>query len=185
MISEGSPQLIQQYTDVLTGYEVVGTPENHDYVKGNQGWKIHLNVTPQKTPQVSEYLKSAGFHHKYINGVDIDDGKIFTIYIGSKELTEKIVKKVQDDIGDLLDEPKAKGDIQVSPKIRARFGLYHHKDYINRGYSDGIPLKKYYDEDDVPGSVELSKQMLQIEFGDYFGGGIKYYDPQKQSSHSP
>jgi hypothetical protein len=171
----------QKYLARLPEYSQEGNPEKHDYTNANQGWKLHLNVSPENVVAVSAYLKSTGFSHKFISGANIDRGKIFTVYIGSKSLTEKFIKEIQDEAGHLLEDPKALGDILVSPKIAARFGLYHHQKFINQGYFNGIPLMKYYDEDDVVGSLENSKKTLLSEFGDYFGTEIEYYDPHLSS----
>jgi hypothetical protein len=174
---EGNQELYKQYIAELGEYNDLGKPEQHDFQNPNQGWKLHLNVSPSNVKGVSEFLKLKGFVHKFLKEANIDSGKIFTVYIGSRALTEKAVKVIQDEIGDLLDDPKTQKEIFASPKIVARFALYEHPDFIGRAYYQGIPLMKYYDEDDLTGSAEKSKNRLDKEFGEYFGGGITYYEP--------
>lgn len=145
-------------------------------------WKFHLNVAPENVRQVSEFLKRHNFHHKYLSGGEIQDGKIFTVYTGSKKSTEMSVRMITDLIGELLDEPKAPGEAAFSPKIVGRFEG-NEKYFWRKRCRDGIsihrvrvvdPRAKITDED-----VSYSRNILTQMYGDYFGGSINYYNPEK------
>ncbi len=85
----------------------------------NQGYKIHLNCDPVDAGAVSRFLKAQDLDHKYLSGGDVDSGKIFTIYTGSKEQTEGIVKILADNLkGVLKPPPKPTRHRTRSPEFR-------------------------------------------------------------------
>ena len=90
--------------------------ENH-----NIGWKLHLNVAPRFVRLVSAYLLKNGYYHKYLNDGKIEDGKVFTIYIGSHQLTKKLAEIISQDLGRFLSKPKAFGEIEFAAGVVGRF----------------------------------------------------------------
>lgn len=87
----------------------------------NIGWKFHLNVPPEFVQPVSEYLRNNGYRHKYLSGGDIDDGKIFTIYIGSYQLAKKLSEEISRDLSSYLCKPAAKQEIEFASGVVGRF----------------------------------------------------------------
>lgn len=147
----------------------------------NIHWKFHLNVSPDNVKKVSKFLKKEGFCHKYLMGGEIESGKVFTVYTGSKKTTEKAVKLITDNVGDLLDEPKAEGESLFAPKIVGRFEG-NGNEFAVKVCKNGIcilwnrlhvfPEIKITDED-----VQKSRNRLKQLYGDYFGDSIEYYNP--------
>jgi hypothetical protein len=86
-----------------------------DFEEANIGWKIHLNVCPENTKAVSEYLISQEYYHKYFGGGEIEDGKIFTVYIGSYLLTEKLAREIYHDIYWILARSRIPGELEFAP----------------------------------------------------------------------
>lgn len=173
--------LHQQYLAQSPEYMYHGSPDHFDRDEAHRyiGWKIHLNVAPENVLVVSTFLKDHGYTHKFISNADIEAGKIFTIYFGSKALTERDIPEIYNNLGHLLEEPRAPGEILVAPRIVARFETYHHPVYIAGSCLHGIPLMRYYDEENLEASYVAARDRLQQDYGDYFGGGIKYYDPSQ------
>ncbi|MFZ2886292.1 MAG: hypothetical protein WA021_00555 [Minisyncoccia bacterium] len=85
------------------------------------GWKAHLNVTPENAQAVSEYLKNNNYNHKFLSGGEPDDGKVFTIYFGSKGVMDKWVNVLATDLHDRLAAPAAHDEVEVARGIVARF----------------------------------------------------------------
>lgn len=87
----------------------------------NLGWKVHLNVTPEHVKEVSAYLKDNGYNHKYFSGGELENGKVFTVYIGSFKLVNELSKLISQDIGALLARPKASDEVEFAPGVVGRF----------------------------------------------------------------
>ncbi len=183
-------ELYAPYTAILPDYHTKGDPK-YEFWKGDPGtgFKCHLNVTPDNVLSVSEFLKSHGYHHKYLSGGDVEDGKIFTVYLGGKNQSERIVREISDGIGDLLSEPMAnvlKYEALYAPKIPGRFVMENER--FKYAAIDGIPIHESMVKTAVggpanlaysPGAIDDAKQRLTVKYGDYFGGGIAYYEPSK------
>ena len=72
--------------------------------------------------------------------------------------------------------------LNVNPQnvaIVARFALQMNDQFIGNSCYKGIPFVKFYDEEDLESSHQDSIKMLQNVFGDYFGGGLTYYQPDQ------
>ncbi len=98
-------------------------PENHKYdfqEFNDDGWKLHLNVEPENVKKVSEYLTKNGYMHKFLSGGDLGDGKVFTIYIGSYNLTDKLSQEISEDLTGLLAKP-AISEVEFAPGVVGRF----------------------------------------------------------------
>lgn len=100
-------------TSLATDFFVPGNP--------NIGFKLHLNVPIADVRRASEYLRAQGIHHKYLFGGEIDQGKIFTIYTGSKNKTDEVAKKVSADMSDWLCRPADRDEIEFAPNVIGRF----------------------------------------------------------------
>jgi len=177
--------LYRPYRSELPEYMDQGNGRwREDHTEGISGWKFHLNVEPNNVKEVSNLLKDKGFKHKYLKGGEVDSGKIFTVYTGSKRMTERGVRMISDNLGHLLATPKAGGEVPFAPNIVGRFEG-NEAEYANKVSKDGIVLTKLRalstlkdmkikDED-----VEFSRKQLLSDYGKYFGGEITYYDPTK------
>jgi hypothetical protein len=153
----------------------------------NIGWKIHLNVKPENAKEVARYLKQNGYVHKYLSGGEIENGKIFTIYIGSLNLVQKLSKTLSQDLEYLLTKPKDKGEIEFEAGIIGRFvvesGTEFHK-YGSVGFSllkeDWDKITNLRFQNLIP--EELKKERIKLiknaeikaflklrkQYGDYF-----------------
>lgn len=169
--------LYKPYIDVLQEYMFHGTPEKSQFFNNdpNTGYKVHLNVLPENVVAVSNFLKTHGFNHKYLNGGEIESGKVFTVYLGSKEATERYVKEIYEGVGNLLEIPKAHGEIEYAPRIVGRFvgGKQYFRQYGRDGISALYDLPTYHPEN----TPERAKKKALEEYGEYFGGGVTPYQP--------
>lgn len=105
----------------------------YDFSNKDVGWKFHLNVLPEHAPLVSKYLKESNFYHKYLFGGEPNDGKIFTLYIGSKKLADQLAQELNRDIGQYLAYPKSLEEIEFSRGVVGRFCAIREKNY-GKGY---------------------------------------------------
>jgi len=112
----------ENYSTVSEYNSPASKPSMYDYtVSPNIGWKLHLNVAPQDVPQVSYHLLKNGYDHKYLSGGNIDDGKIFTLYIGSYLKVSAQSVELSNSLLPFLCRPKAFGEIEFAPGIIGRF----------------------------------------------------------------
>lgn len=87
----------------------------------NTGHKLHLNVPLASVRIVSDHLKMLGVQHKYLRGGEVDDGKIFTVYCGSKDRADAIAQQISRDLGSLLRRPMDTSEIEYAPNVVGRF----------------------------------------------------------------
>lgn len=87
----------------------------------NLGWKIHLNIAPEHVKEVSGYLQENGYNHKYLSGGELEDGKIFTVYIGSFASTTYLSQRISEDIRQHLAKPNNTSEVEFAPGIIGRF----------------------------------------------------------------
>ncbi len=147
----------------------------------NQGYKFHLNVKPENVKQVAAILKLGDYQHKYLSGGEVEDGKIFTIYTGSKQQTEQIVREVADSkIAELLEKPLANktGEVSYAPNIVGRF-VGNKEKYLTKVPRLGITVLRSADKDSLDESFSKTNAALIADYGDYYGGGISYYEPRQ------
>lgn len=94
-----------------------------DWVKFECGWKIHLHVRPINQKVVYTWLvRNCTDGWKYLGGGE--DGKDFTIYIGSWDRTEQVSVVLMQQLGNYLENPVGdilKMDLKAHGKIWARF----------------------------------------------------------------
>lgn len=147
----------------------------------NQGYKFHLNVKPENVRQVAAHLKLGNYYHKYLSGGEVENGKIFTVYTGSKQQTEQIVRDIADsEIALLLDRPIAdeSGEVLYAPNIVGRFVGNRNK-YLTKVPRFGISILRSTNKDSLDQSYSKTHEALLAEYGDYYGGGITYYKTTK------
>src|SRR5690606_10673176 len=87
----------------------------------NVGWKFHLNCEPSSSENISKFLADNGYYYKYLSGGEPEDGKIFTVYIGSHELAEKLAKEISDGVLSELAKPVDHSEIEFAPGVVGRF----------------------------------------------------------------
>lgn len=155
----------------------------------NDGWKLHLSVLPENAHSVSEYLKTQGYPHKFLSGGDIDDGKIFTIYLGDYTFTKTEAEKIAIGLQGKLCKPVDHKEVEFGPGVVGRFRAEDPDfdsyggagvSYINTkkvpvggrpcGYQHNIEaslneedLQKFRDE-----LQKKSFELLFKKYGDYF-----------------
>ncbi len=92
---------------------------------GNNGWKFHLDVVPNRnhpvTKAVSEFLFDMGIEHKIAHGGE--NGKGMTVYIGSYADIVRIAKEVQQRFGKDVAEPPSYTN-QVKEEHRFQRSVY-------------------------------------------------------------
>lgn len=161
---------------MLKGYHYKTTDESC-FLEGNPdpdiGWKFHLNVSPQNVVTLSHFLKENDFEHKYLKGGEVDGGKVFTVYSGSKQRTESVVRLLTDQVNNLLEEPVDTGQVLFAPKISGRF--VGSRIQFHQYGTDGISRSRNsHDPEDA-------KKLAWELYGEYYGGGIEFYDPDNSS----
>lgn len=110
-----------QYIKHLDEYMHKPAKSISDFFDANTWWKLHLNVEPKNVSFVSEYLKNNWYTHKFLKWWDIADGKIFTIYIWSRSLTNRCAQSISQDIWSTLCKPKALWEAEFAPGVVGRF----------------------------------------------------------------
>lgn len=144
-------------------------------------WKVHLNVEPKNVDPVSEYLIKNGFKHKYLSGGEIEDGKVFTVYIGSYKLVKQLSEQIGQDLSSFLCKPLAYGEIELAPGVVGRFDAPGNKDsqtnftqYGTCGFSwlvcekrKKINWKDFSESERRKGELNSFKRLQEI-YGDYF-----------------
>ncbi len=166
----------------------------------NTGWKCHLDVSPENCVAVSNWLLANGYIHKFLSGGEPEDGKVFTVYLGSNASAKVAIKDISDNITFLLSENRKvaaaktsqpSGEIRLAPKIYGRFRSNNLVKYHAYG-SDGVV---YLEQDsylsnarttkDSQGNMALAEQRTKAankakmellkDYGDYYGGDIREY----------
>lgn len=140
----------------------------------NVGWKFHLSVKPENVKAVSDYLIDNGYWHKFLSGGD-SNGKIFTIYIGSYGLAQKLANEISDKIGDNLAKPQLKQEIEFSRGVVGRFcsnskAGFQQKGNLGLSYLNGHAVPgniSYKEENDEASQVASFRQAKEL-YGDYF-----------------
>ncbi len=188
-------ELYAQYTTELAEYSE-NTPNRESlFINGdpNEGYKFHLNVKPTNVRAVSAQLKLLQLEHKYLSGGEIESGKVFTVYTGSKENTEKIVKTISDNeaFAALLEPTQSSpndisanapnGEVPFAPNIYGRFVGDKNK-YLTKVPRLGISILRGTEGMTLDQSYQATNEALLRDYGEYYGGGITYYQP-KATTH--
>ena len=154
-----------------TDFRVAGDP--------NIGWKLHLNVRPEYVQEISQYLCKNGYRHKYLHGGEIEDGKIFTIYVGSFSLCRELAKCLSNDTLPYLCKPLTETEIEFAEGVVGRFsGDFQHIDSVLmrdgpygfpllRGTIDVTKLSKLSSQEKID-AAEKAYLYLKKRYGIYF-----------------
>ncbi|MBI5412172.1 hypothetical protein HZA43_03275 [Candidatus Peregrinibacteria bacterium] len=167
------PELHARYSAVLTEYDSGSHPVRRDKVdyppeNCNLGYKLHLNIPIASVRAVSDYLIRGSFHHKYLCGGDITDGKIFTIYIGSQRLALRLAEQISHDLDGHLAKPCEPSEIELAPNVCGRFkGSDTDFTPYPCGGLRGIPLVRSL-QDLVWSPPEKQKQALPQAFAIFY-----------------
>ncbi len=186
---------LKEYTQRLGEYYSKSKERKATFVNGDpkQGYKFHLNVKPENVRSVSAYLKLLGVEHKFLSGGEIESGKIFTVYTGSKNNTERVVKQIADNEAvALLLEPMPvspadlvkhapNGEVPYAPNIYGRFVGRKDK-YQTKISRLGVAVLQGTEQLTLDESVKITNQSLLQDYGEYYGGGISYYQPKANLS---
>lgn len=171
-------ELEKPYYKAMSGYGHKSQEGRWEFFNDdpNQGYKFHLNVAPDSVHAVAEELKDLDVVHKYLRGGEVEDGKVFTVYSGSKKQTERIVRQVYERISRFLKIPvEGTGEVPFAPNIVGRFR--GNTDEF-RQYGDlGVSFLKHDEGDNPQESYDRADKRLREIYGDYYGGGITYFDP--------
>lgn len=153
----------------------------------NLGWKFHLNVQPGQVLKVSQYLTGNGYYHKFLTGGELEDGKVFTVYIGSKKKIDQLAAQVSQDLQPFLSKPTDHREIEFAPGVVGRFVAKDNSEEFHAYGTHGLVfLKKYFDKSieiimqkgsatAVPASlteeaISESFRRLKEKYGTYFTG---------------
>lgn len=180
-------ELFARYIQELPEYESTKdySPTKTDFQQynSNVGYKLHLNVPILHVRKVAEYLRREKFCHKYLSGGEILDGKIFTIYTGSRNMTDAMAQTISTDLAGLLARPLEKNDErEIAPNISGRFNV-QGGDFVQYGNGlKGIPMLRedavtlLYTKDPEARKARIDlafkKSYIKLKglFGDYFYG---------------
>ncbi len=89
----------------------------------NVGWKVHLNVSPKNALEVAKYLTNNGYYHKFLKGGEPGDGKIFTIYLGSRAMADKWAHQISQDLKEKLQKPLDTSEVELARGVVGRFAI--------------------------------------------------------------
>jgi hypothetical protein len=180
-------ELFDRYVQEMPEYE---STKNYSQSKTdfrgygtNIGYKLHLNVPISRIRYVANYLQKEEFCHKYLSGGEILDGKVFTIYTGSRSLTERMAQKISTDLGDVLARPMEHNDErEIAQNISGRFNV-RGGDFVQYGNGlKGIPMLRedavrllYTKDPEARKTIidlAFKKSFIKLKdlFGEYFYG---------------
>lgn len=144
--------------------------------------KLHLNVSISGVREVARYLQEKKYHHKFGTGGDFEDGRTFTLFIGSHQLAFAMARELSDELGVLLSRPLAKDEVEYAPNVVGRFStaLAKYSKYglgirgiscLNRlgsslDFQAGSPQRLAW----LQGAFMGSYAELSDDYGEYFHG---------------
>ncbi len=144
----------------------------------NEGYKIHLNCDPVDAGAISRSLIARDLHHKYLSGGDVREGKVFTIYTGGRAQTEEIVRSLADNLRGVLKPPPVTttGEVPYAHNIFGRF-TGNKATFLTKIPVKGVSLLRDTEQLNPDEAFRRSDKVLREIYGDYYGGGITYYEP--------
>lgn len=200
---EGRAEDLRRQAETAALYAPYHAVMRDYYEKGEDKWKswegappfgeykCHLNVTPENVLTVSDFLKTRGYHHKYLHGGEVESGKIFTVYVGGKDQAEQIIREIEDGVGSFLGEPNSGTltyEARYAPHVCGRFTT-KLDGFVGYFAQNGIPIhqdkrKSLFDVGKrttvyEPDALDDARKRLTEKYGEYFGGGLAYYDPSQ------
>lgn len=181
--SNNEAELQNEYIETLAEYrhEEEFSPSKCDIRKGGAGHKFHLNVAPENAKAISEYLIKNGYCHKFLSGGEVLNGKIFTIYIGSRDLANKLAQELSMDLQGYLNKPITEEEIEYAPNVIGRFtgdidefqqyGLGLRGITIHRDWADKLTWCPEEERRRIlPLALRDSYNALANRYGSYFYG---------------
>lgn len=171
------------YGRVLPQYEVASAnPQRYDFGDSpNHGWKVHLNVEAQNAQTVADYLKAEGYRHKFLNGGEIGDGKVFTLYLGSFEKAQSEAATISESLEGRLAKPVNYDEVELARGVVGRFrterfgfnpygtsGLSTLSTSISLPYLRATNASAEEIATALAKAEEVSCRRLLHHFGDYF-----------------
>lgn len=161
----------KMYEAELKPYNDLAHPidESKCDMKNQVGHKVHLNVAPEDVLEVSGYLISHGYCHKYLSGGEILDGKVFTVYFGSKDLAVRLSQELSTDLEPFLKRPITAEEVEYAPNVVGRF-VGSMKDFMQYGLGlRGISVARNWADHLSPWQdPEEKKKVLPLAFTDSF-----------------
>ena len=122
-------------------------------------YKLRLNVPPEHLQFVAQYLIDEGYYFKYLSGGAHLSGEIFTVYIGSLDLTRKLAGELSEALRGRLCKPINKREVEFAPNVSGYFKATHDGlDETDRsGHADFLRTMDDYPTCDVRGFNTLKK----------------------------
>lgn len=184
LISATDEEIRKRYADVMIDYQDVPPhTDKTDYAaRGpNIGHKLHLNIQTSSALEAARYLRAHQYHHKFASGGDLEEGKTFTVYVGSQKLAFALARELSLELGPILSRPKALDDVEYAPNVVGRFstsnGKYSKYGVGVRGMSVLGNLAGLRWAADADAKKKLlaqtfvsSYEALANEYGEYFHG---------------
>lgn len=190
---------IQVMIEILEGHHPTAKEfagKDKTYSKAGGGWKIHLHVRPRNHKFVYYWLSEhCEFGWKYLHGGE--EGKEFTVYVGSWDATEQFATFLMHHLGNHIENPIGdvlRTDLRVYEKIWARFDaprsffieVQGHKFTFHQYGSHGLPylnvdMEKYIHSRDqvLKSENKYIAQFLQRSYGDLNQGFGVYFRGSK------
>ena len=141
----------------------------NDELDTDIGWKFHVNIKPEHVVVVDTYLKDAGFNFKFLHWGDIEDWKIFTIYIGSYALMKQLAEVLHRNIWKYLCKPQQScTDIEFAQWVVWRFARDWSPTWRTWVYKYGFPVERMYRHQSYEKMELISYRILKEKFLDYF-----------------
>jgi len=165
--SEAILEVEKKYAEVLEPYQIpldrIDKEKNDFLETPTTAHKLHLNIALTDVKKVSEYLMKEGFFHKYLRSGEAATGSMFTVYIGSKDLTDQLAIKISNELGSTLKKPVDHSEIEYAPNVIGRFTV---ADEVNKfthyGFGiRGFPMLKKFASRQMLGRVKDMPNKLQ------------------------
>lgn len=155
-----------------------GSQKTPQGLRPNAGWKLHLGVDPEDREAVNQYLSKTGLSFK--QGFNAgQEGKDFTIYVGSKNAAVKAAQDIHSNIGDKINPPKGEvlnDDTKLAGNVMGRFDAAGDNDFHQYG-KNGIPLlnsdvqnRMYGGDFNEQQALKNSDTILKNKYGSFYSG---------------
>ncbi len=103
--------------------------------------------------------------------------QLHTVHAGSKAQTEQIVREVATSVvAPLLEPPIIMDEVLYAPNIVGRF-VGNGQKFMKKVAFNGITLLRNTEQFGQESAFKLANQALSQLYGEYYGGGIRYFQP--------
>jgi|WetSurMetagenome_2_1015567.scaffolds.fasta_scaffold354977_2 hypothetical protein len=179
---------VTRRASIVPGGRHINSPESIEY-HDKHGWKIHLTVKPQNYDAVDIWLdRNHPGQYKLLAGGDAGE-KDFTVYVGRKDDTIRLARRMLQEIGHLLERNNAGGeDIKIHEKIAMRFDPRGNRiRYVGRPGWDGH-TGVYYGKNGIPydrramdilGQINMQLRAKERNGQRYPSGQLYTFDPKQ------